>query len=123
MMITGSLYIILFLYIGEKPLITKWWIGTNMWASLFIIPIVALIISVSISCPPIEIIGKASYHIFLVQMIYYNHKSFFYKYLSKRYEKLLFNVIICTCLGILFYLVESPISKTIRNRSNKLYTY
>ena len=121
MLIIGSIYIVLFLYTGEKPFITKWWIGTNMWASLFIIPIIVLFISVNISCLPIEIIGKSSYHIFLVQMIYYNHEHFFTQSITKRYEKLLVNVIVCTCIGVLFYLIENPMSTIVRNKikSNK----
>ena len=90
-----------------------------MWASLFLIPIIVLLVGVNISCPPMEMIGKSSYHIFLVRMCFYNHEQFFSRCFTKRYEKLLVNILICVLVGIIFYLIEFQISKAIRENITK----
>ena len=67
---------------------------------------------------PLEIIGKASYHIFLVQMAYY---AGYYPILSDKLGKgpvlLLIGMAICLIIGIAFYLIDQPVQKAI----NKLY--
>ena len=57
-------YIYLTMYKGLDPIITKWWIGTSLWACLYIIPIMSFVVNKKMSFFPLEIIGRASYHIF-----------------------------------------------------------
>jgi len=64
----------------------------------------------------ITMISKSSYHIFLIQKMwyYYTDKSkigFFDKY-----AMVIPNIIICCGLGILFYMLESGIRKCIQNK-------
>lgn len=110
----GIIYIILFMYYEKELLITKWWVQTSMWASLFILPFVAFFINHNFKNRIMELIGKASYHIFLIQMIYYNHSK--YIYIPKRYLQLIVNILICLSVGVVFYVIESYISKIIRGK-------
>ena len=72
MCIAGVAYIIVFLYLGVTPLIMKYWTGTSMVACLYIIPLsLRLLLCTKLHFRPLELLGKASYNIYLVQMAYY----------------------------------------------------
>jgi len=117
----GIVYIILFKYIGFTPPITNFWTGTSLWACLFIIPISAPIIVNKISNCFIEILGRASYDIFLVQMVYYTNAGNIYKLVNERWLQLLINIIICVSLGVLFHYIETPFTAIIYGMAYKIW--
>lgn len=65
----------------------------------------------------IVIIGKSSYHIFLVQMVYY--RMFKQNIFNNSYDSLI-DVIICVSIGIVYYYLEPEITKKITYFINKL---
>ena len=115
--IIGFFFIILFNYTHFTPKLFKWWTGTSMLPVLFIVPFFAFFVERKGHCRFIEIIGRASYNIFLTQMVFfdlcYRHKII----LSEKIENAIFNslisVIICLTAGLLFYKVESIITQRI----------
>ena len=118
----GLVYIIVFNYLGITPIFTKYWTGTSFWACMYILPIAAFWISrKNLKFKPLEIIGKASYNIFLVQMFYYAFiANMLYSVIKNYFFQLTTNFIICLVLGIIFYYIEYPITnKTIYKITNK----
>ena len=69
----GALFITMIAYMGyETKIINKSWSSTSFIASMFIAPVMIWVLQkVKIRFKPLEVVGKASYHIFLVQMVYY----------------------------------------------------
>lgn len=124
----GAIFIYISRYQGFAiPIINRDWAVTSYMGSLFLIPIAFFIIRNydgirrKALCS-LEILGKASYDIFLVQMVYY---SFFSKHLYKKnfgfpYD-LLISVVICLTIGIVFFYVENPLTRKI-NSKVKEYT-
>ena len=120
----GIIYIIGFQYIGLTPIITNYWTDTSMWSCLFIIPISSPLILNKAKNRFLEILGKASFNIFLVQMVYYNGAKLIYKYVGNRALQLVINIIICVSVGLAFYYVETPLTKRISaNAFNLLNRY
>ena len=114
-MIVGIIYIIVFKYMGVTPLFTVYWTGTSFWAGLFIIPIAYLLIRSRIHFAPLELLGKASYNIFLVQMVYFvflDTVSFIQ--VSNRVLQMIINIVICCVIGVAFYYIETPITKYVK---------
>lgn len=112
--INGFIFIIVFGYIDYKPFIFKWWTGTSMFPVLFIVPIFGFLVEKQFKCTPLEIVGKASYNIFLTQMVYY---WVLYGKIASFIKIILLNallsVIICVSIGIVFYEIESRITRKI----------
>lgn len=113
----GFVFILVTKYGGyQTKIINNDWRGTSFMAGLYIAPIVMLIIYRfgTFSCKPIELIGKASYNIFLTQLVYYSTVS---GGITRLTDNILlhvaFNVIICLAAGIAFYLVEDRFTKKI----------
>lgn len=122
--IIGAAFIILVEYIGYKPRIIIYWTRTSFIAALFIIPIVTYIICKlnSLKCAVLELLGKASYNIFLVQMVWYISGSLVVeKYVTSRAIHLLINLVCCLITGIVFYEIESRITKKINLLIKGLY--
>lgn len=121
MIVSGTAYITLFVFFDFSPIITIYWKNTSLFACLFIIPLSQFLIKDSkIKCRPLELIGKASYNIFLVQMIYYNGVDYLYSLIHNRGCQILINIFICTFLGIIFYLIERPITSFVLTKTEKL---
>jgi len=113
-MMIGIVYIILFRYIGLTPLITTYWTGTSFFACLYILPITLMMMSSGIHFKPLELLGRASYNIFLTQMVYFKctkFVGFVYEIIPDRPFRVLFNFIICSVVGVIFYYIEYPITK------------
>ncbi len=98
------------------PIIT-YWTCTSFIACFYIIPLSMFSIEKlkNIRFKLIEIIGKASYHIFLVQMVWY--------YLAYEridcwniYWALVINLVMCVGVGIIFYWIETPINELINKK-------
>lgn len=101
----GLVYIIVFKYIGITPPITRYWTGTSYLASMFIVPITYFLIKkTKLSFKPLDILGKASFDVFLMQMVFY---SFFagivYGVVEHSLIRIVGSLVICCIGGIVFY--------------------
>ena len=113
-MAAGAAFVYLFSYTSYESKIITYWRPTSVFAVLFIVPVMFLIVTrVNIRFAPLELIGKASFNIFLVQMAFYIY-----------YESLIGNrlpmgaayaVSVCGCVvaGIVFYLIENRPTKAL----------
>lgn len=114
MVALGSGYLIAVYYEGYKPQLFTYWTRTCMITALYIFPIIYILfhyyLDVKIPGKIGELlaeIGKASYHIFLVQMVYY-HFEFGAMFGSLAVPlQVGGNVIFCVSVGYLFYLAEN----------------
>jgi len=70
----GAGYIYLVNYTSYNRVVFKYWYSTSMIAIFYIVPLFMLGLKYlkNVKCKIIEQLGKASYHILLVQIIYYN---------------------------------------------------
>ena len=118
---TGITYIVLCEYIGIAPPITNLWTGPSFWACLFIIPIAAPMILSKIHNRVIELFGRASYNIFLVQMVYYLAADRIYGLVPNRLLQLIINLIVCVIAGVVFYFFETPVTKMVNNKMYSLW--
>lgn len=85
------------------------------------VPVFYYLLKLNLRFPPLELAGKASYNIFLVQMVFYRFAaSFFYNRISNRYVLYLLFVPICLGGGVVFYLVETPLTKSVIKLSEKI---
>lgn len=121
-MLVGAIYIVTVSYLEYEPKIFWHWKDTCVVAVLFIIPIIAFLIGKckKMKFAPLEFLGKASYNIFLVQMIYYMFFDYKYNFNTTEIVHLLYNILVCVGIGILFYLVEAPITRYINEKINGL---
>lgn len=111
--VVGMIYIIMCSYMGIKPVFTSYWTSTSIWACLFLVPSISLMLFNSARNVFFEYIGKASYDIFLIQMVYYNFADFVYQQIRNRMCQLLLNIVICLVGGILFSIIEKPVTKKV----------
>lgn len=112
--IAGTAFITATKYMNYQPIFLKLWTGTSVLASLYIIPLFAVLINKKrqIKFKPLEILGTASYNIFLVQMLYY--QFYFNKivpYIGNKYILLLCNILICITAGLALHYAEKPVFK------------
>ncbi len=70
----GAGYVYLINYTDYHRVVFTYWHRTSMLAMLFITPVFLLGLEKlkNVRCKPLEELGKASYHILLTQIIYYN---------------------------------------------------
>ena len=88
-----------------------------MFPVLFIIPIFGFLVEKDINIPPLEKIGKASYNIFLTQMVYYCYLYWKIKeVLANVFLNMVASITICVIIGIVFYEIEYRITKTITSK-------
>lgn len=97
-----------------KPIITDQWTTTSCIAVLYILPIMTrLMKGISIRNSFLELLGQASWDIFLIQMIFFGFFS------DMVYNKVLVLFQLPCCflitlsLGVLFYRIEIPITKLV----------
>lgn len=110
MFLMGLSYIIFLFKQGEPLILFKYWKGTAMPIALYIFPIMMLLFKLFYEChiqgiprTILSCIGKASYHIYLVQMVYY-HFSFGGKIMEMHWSIAVpFNILVCVIFGIIFY--------------------
>ena len=107
----GLGFICLFCYTNYRPKIITLWASTSVLCCLYIVPLMsAYVKKVSIRFAPIELLGKASWHIFLFQMLYY---VYYYSVASHPIDNLVLryigSVLICISGGVLFYFFEKGI--------------
>ncbi len=110
----GIAYIILVQYF-KCDVFIKYWKGTSILSNLYIIPIIICILNnVTINCKILEKISKASYHIFLTQMVYYYTLSkYVYKFVNNDLIVIFVNIVICCTCGYIFYIIENILREKI----------
>lgn len=116
----GIAYIIIALYLHKGPPFINYKIYVSVFNVLYILPIV-LLFNKGIKCKPIELIGKASYNIFLVQSLYYFVLA---KTPGRFFElnmplQILISIGICCAAGTLYYLVEKPVTDRLIKKTNQ----
>lgn len=113
--ILGIVYIVACNYLSYQPIITDQWKTTSVFAVLFIVPIMMLLIKqYKVSCGGIELLGKASFNIFLTQMAFYSFGAWVvYKLTDVFLLRIMINFTICCGIGVLFYKIENPITQKI----------
>lgn len=111
----GLSYIIVFNYTNIKPVFTDLWTVTSVFAVMYIVPIMMILIQCTkISNRFFELLGKASFNIFLVQMTYYwAFANFVYNMIESVTIRLLISFLICISVGIAFYKIEAPFTQRI----------
>ena len=115
--VLGLAFILLFRYTGYKPKILFWWTGTSMLPVLLIIPVFGFLVEKKLSLPPMEEIGRASYNIFLTQLVYFSSIS---GIIADRlghdiWREALAGIAICVPVGIVFYELEYRITRKVMN--------
>lgn len=119
----GILFLILVCYLQYTPRVFIYWTKTSMLAVLYIVPVFLVCFRKfrTVKCFALEHIGKASYNIFLVQMVYYGYVNKIWQLTGcPRYVHLGINIVICVIFGVIFYYIETPISKRIVKLTDKI---
>ncbi len=121
--VIGLIFIYNYNYLEYEPKIVTHWTKTSFVACLYIIPLAVLMLSYlgNVRFAPLEYIGKASYNIFLTQMVWY-HFGFRWleKVISDRLTVLAVDIAICVVVGIIFYYLEKPITGFVDRKASKL---
>lgn len=111
-------------YTQYEPKIIKYWTGTSCVSALYIIPIFAYLfrnVDSDFCIRPINEIGKASFNVFLVQMVYYQTgANIIYSLIENWMIRVICNITICTILGYIFYMIEQPITKALTKKCLEL---
>lgn len=115
--IIGAGFIYGYCYLQYKPKVIIYWTQTCFVACFYIIPLSMFMIRTlhNIRFKPLEILGKASYHIFLTQMVWYYFAYGRIAFLNI-YIAMAINLIICTGVGVIFYFIETPLNKLINRK-------
>lgn len=113
-LLMGGGFIVLVSYTNYIPKIIIYWTRTSFLAGLYITPIAYILLKIrsKIRIPFLELLGKASFNIFLIQMIYYLYlDKYIYNLVSSVLVRLIINISTCCILGIIFFYLEDPITK------------
>lgn len=116
-LLIGFIYILAVNYHDMIPsFFNRSWSDVNFMSCLFYLPIIAFILSKQITFKPLEQIGKASYHIYLIQMLYYNFvkKSILIKFLKNQFLWCTLSLLICVLIGFAFYKTENRLLKKLK---------
>jgi peptidoglycan/LPS O-acetylase OafA/YrhL len=112
--IIGTSFIYFVCYVGYRPMYFYRWSKTCMLAVLYIAPIAYVLIKkCTLRFKPLEILGQASYNIFLVQMVIFHVMGQLYAGVEASFLPMLITYISCIVLGLLFYKIETPITKKV----------
>ena len=116
----GGAFIVLTRYGIYSPRIINLWSGTSCIAVMWVIPLVAFAVKkINVTLYPIEIVGRASYNIFFVQMIYYSiDRSGLTNSIGSWKLELLIGIAVCLIIGTVFYFIESKITKILIKKLN-----
>jgi peptidoglycan/LPS O-acetylase OafA/YrhL len=119
-MLLGACWLAAYCYWGYRPTFTSHWSKTSFLGALWIVPIAWVLLKNSrlsrLKCTPLEEMGKASYNIFLTQMVFFAYGAdTVYKIVPNRASQLFVFIFGNTLIGYIFYLVESKITNKISN--------
>lgn len=112
----GAAFIVVYRYFSVQPVIFIYWTGTSMMAGLFVVPMAILLILKfsNVRWKLLEIFGKASYNIFIVQMMYYKYLHLYIKgRIPGLLGQLLVSMMICLSAGLIYYYIEFPCTKVV----------
>ncbi len=115
--IVGFFCIIVLCYTSYKPLVFQpYWKNTALFPAMFIVPVAGwLIEKAQLSSKPLELLGKASFNIYLTQKIfYYGMETLFdshFPHVHSTWLQCLINLMLCFVIGIIFYFIETPVTK------------
>lgn len=117
--VVGGVFLWITTYNIYTPYIITSWTSTCFIAVMWIIPVTLWIIKKDdIRFKPLELIGHASYNIFLVQMVYYrSYRAKLVPSFDNWIYEMIVGMIICLVVGYIFYLAESRITKAIVKKS------
>lgn len=74
-------------------------------------------------CGLLEEIGKASYDIFLTQMVYYaTLGGLVHRLVGSFAVQVIINIVICVAMGFVFNRIEAPITEYIKKESLSVLT-
>ncbi len=110
--VLGVAYTIFFTYMDFYPTIVNLWPTRGVFNVLFMVPVMMWLVRWDrVHNRFLELLGKASYEIMLVQMIFYWYYSGkLYLRVQGKMPRLLLTVIICAAIGVIYYLIESPVT-------------
>lgn len=119
--ISGLTFIMLTSYCGYEPFIFDKWTSTSMISCLYIVPIISYIIKkINFSNVLLEYLGKASYHIFLIQMVFFcDYVYYIYECICLTSVQMIGILIICLLGGCIFYTLEKKITSIIMHKKVK----
>lgn len=92
------------------------WARVNYLSCLFITPIMYMIIrkfsNLKVKCSVLKKLGKASYNIYLVQMVFYGcgGARLVYHFVNSSILRLVICLVVCLGTGFVFYKIEAPIT-------------
>ena len=109
----GALYIWLVNYTSYEPKIFIFWTATTMLTTFFVAPVFAYFVEGKpLHCAPLELIGRACYHIFLAQIIFYNYVApHIYRAVESKALELLLCLTISLVMGLGYYYIYNKIKK------------
>ena len=115
----GSTWLYLVKYCSYIPkIIDENWSTTSVLSSFYCIPLFCVFFNkmnnLNLNSKFLEILGRASFNIFLTQMVYFtflNHKIS--ELFSNSIVTTLANIIICITFGIIFYKIETPFTSSV----------
>ena len=115
MLAFGVLYVYGISYTNYRPAIFTRWNTTSMMTAFYALPIVAFSLKFGrkLHCAFLEHLGRASYFIFLFQMIYYNYLKTLIP-IETRWLKLAVGVSICLAGGYGFYLLDNRVCAAVK---------
>jgi len=117
----GALFIFITTYGFYTTRIITSWTNTCFVSVMWIIPLIAYIIKNLKIKKHIffECIGKASYNIYLFQMVYYrSYRTYIARHIDYWFIDLIVGLILCIIIGLVFYEIEKRITKAILNLIN-----
>ena len=121
-LVFGAVFIYAVCYGGYKPVFFNRWSRTSMLAVFYIAPIAYwLIKNCKWECKPLALIGKASYNVFFVQMVYFHMANRIFDGVEGNFGGMLTAYTICIVLGLLFYKIETPITKKVLSWNGQLF--
>lgn len=110
----------LFSYTDYVPKIITYWSTTFFAVCLLIVPTFGWVLrNIHWRFKPLELSDKASFNIFLIQLIYHNFTDRMYELIPNRGLQLTFNFINCVGVGLLFYYIEQPITRYLIKKIKK----
>lgn len=118
--LVGLIFIVIFSYTGYQPKIFTMWAPTSLMTALYVVPIMSMLLrNCRKGLKPLETIGKASYEVFLVQMIYFCLGNKITETFENQYARLFISIIICTMLGIAFFYAINPLTTFLMKKIRK----
>ena len=119
----GIAFIIATDYLKYDPVTVHYWKRTCVYAILYFLPVFSFMMEhlKDVHSRLLELFGNASYHIFFIQMLYYNYADDHVGTLiQNQICHVLLNIVICTILGVIFYYIETPFSNFVMKKADQL---